>query len=125
MLSPHSVKSSLLYDTQNFEARTDDKGSTLLKIQEMRDEIREVRESLEQINSRHHSLNTNQVNDLALRNLKSNFDAISASRQATYNQEKENRNGSLQEEHRSSSSVHVAPYSAGKVQPSARSSYSR
>ena len=42
----------------------------------MRDDIREVKESLESINAKQHSLNHNQINNLALCNLKNNFDAI-------------------------------------------------
>jgi len=42
----------------------------------MRDDIREVKESLESINAKQHSLNHNQINNLALSNLKNNFDAI-------------------------------------------------
>ena len=42
----------------------------------MRDEIREVKESLEEINSRQHCLNHNQINNMALGNLRNNFEAL-------------------------------------------------
>ena len=42
----------------------------------MREEIREVKESLDEINSRQHCLNHNQINNMALGNLRNNFDAL-------------------------------------------------
>ena len=42
----------------------------------MRDEIREVKESLEEINSHQHCLNHNQINNMALGNLRNNFEAL-------------------------------------------------
>ncbi len=57
----------------------DPKETTFKKIQEMRDDIRQVKESLEAINSKQHNLNTNQINQMAMCNLKNNFDNIQAS----------------------------------------------
>ena len=62
----------------------DKKETTFQKIQEMRDEIRDVKASLEQISANQHSMNHNQINNIALSNLKSNFDAIQNSQKIAY-----------------------------------------